>query len=370
MAFQFVNYAALPAQGVPVARDLVSSLLEGYKAARTPIAIGQQEKKGDLANALAQLQLEQEPERFRSQMDTQSLLNALRGTTIERNRRELSDPFLGKIASGSIGQSMWLDRIKKQYGEDSPEYMQAKEAFEAEKGYKKATQERNEALTNSIAFRGLPSAEKNRAISTAIGMGFDPQEAAQRLSGGQTLQELAQEKNVDLQNVTPIFPLSGETVKQMQNRSAFSSEIKSLEENTAQHLNKYGRRFAGYSPQQAIDLLRNKDPEEQGKVLAARALQPELAALRLKAAGGNVGIEAIREMQHSALSNLNVFEPLISSEARDSMNRNISKWIDEAVKTYNNTLLKGSSLGRGTERDVSERRPARLKFNPQTGGFE
>ena len=33
-----------------------------------------------------------------------------------------------------------------------------------------------------------------------------------------------------------------------------------------------------------------------GEVLAARALSPEIAALRLKVAGGNIGIEAINAL--------------------------------------------------------------------------
>lgn len=359
MAFQPINFLNAPIQKENAIGNFMENLLSGYKAAREPTRISQEEENRRIANETGKINLENLPEEKRLKLALMEMQNQmykpehqgnidLQNARIKALNQKANLPFGGAIAPGAIGQAMWLNKIKDTYGEDSKQYKDALESHTAELESAKSIRERNAALSNSTSFKTLPSAEKSRSIATAVGMGYDPTEAASRLSGGKTLRDLATEKNVKLEDVDPVYPMPGETMKQLGNRKAFLSEIKSLEGNINSASELGGRKFAGYSPTQIISAIKNDNPKMQGKILGARALQPELAGLRLKMAGGAVGIEAIREMKDAALGNSKIFESMVSPEARVEMNKFITKTLEEAVGAYNKSIKGNYALGKRT----------------------
>lgn len=115
MAFQFINYAGIPAQGNPALRNLAQSLMQGYQAARLPTQIGQEEKQRELANRLREMQVQYEPER-------QRLARQLTAAQIQKALRP-AQPALSNIEKAIEG----TERIKNQYGEDSAQYKAAQE---------------------------------------------------------------------------------------------------------------------------------------------------------------------------------------------------------------------------------------------------
>ena len=238
--------------------------------------------------------------------------------------------------------------------------------------------ERNQGLANSQSFRLLPTDEKKRVTATAVGMGYEPTEAIDMLTNGSTLEDMAQKKGVSLKDIEPVYPLANETIKQMTQRSAFTHEIDKLGKDLTAATNQYGRQFFGYSPSQVIDAIKNDDPETQGMFLAARALQPELNALRLKSAGGQIGIEALRHLEETALSQSKIFKNLVSPEARKAMQKYINMYLADANSAYDNYLKNYSALGKGPNLRTKMQKGAEkesnssgdLVFNPKTGRLE
>ena len=120
----------------------------------------------------------------------------------------------------------------------------------------------------------------------------------------------------------------------------FLEELKSLEKPLEEAIAPYSQKIYGYSPQQLADAIKNTDPDKQAKFLAARALQPELSALRLNVAGAKVGITAIQEMTNKSLGKSNIYEGLVKPQVYKKMQEYITKWVSDAGKAYNDKILK------------------------------
>lgn len=396
MPFQPINFAAIEPIGSPFLRNLIGTLTSGYKAGQLPAQMERQKQKEELANAFQGLKVKEEPERFSSQMlteklnqDMQKLLNeeqpqkfgsemstaaigrALHQANIDKIREELKLPFAGNIPPGSVGQALYVNMIKGKYGENSPEYQMAKQSYEADLSHTKATVDRQQQLVNSGMFRALNADDKRRVIAYAVGMGYTPDEAAKELSNGNTLQDLSERKGVNLSDVTPNYALTTASITNLANRKAFTNEITYLESKIAEPMSKVSRKFAGYSPVQLWGAISGKmTPDEQGKILAARALQPDIAALRTRAQQGQVGIEAIREFQDKALGNLKVMESTISPEAYLAMDKYLNQWINDASSIFNRSIEKGAALGNPPSKIESLEKKATKRFNRETGDFE
>ena len=200
-----------------------------------------------------------------------------------------------------------------------------------------ATSNRSEDMTLGSGFDKLPTNEKKRAVGLTTAMGLDPVEGTQMLRSGLTLQEIADARGVNLEDFTPVYPLGEENIKQLQRRTGFVNEIKNLEGNLAGAMGEYQNKIMGYSLDQVADALSGENPDKQGKVLAARALQPELAALRLKVAGGNIGIEAINELKSKSLGDLKILESLVDKPTYIAMQKYMTKWLEEATNEFPRT---------------------------------
>lgn len=368
MAFQPYNVAGLSLIGGSGVSG-IGEALDKARQMRLQERMAQERAKDMAARrglAAKQLAMREHLEELNQPLREQQL--ELLKAKVEAAKRQANDPYQ-HMAPGAIGQAMWLDRLKQTAGEDSQVYQDALKNHQLEADYKRTMMKRYETLGNSLTFRGLPTAERQRVMGYAVGMGYDPVDATKKLVGGDTLENLADAKGVSLSDVVPVYPLQGEEIKNLRKRRAFVNELSFLEDVTSEAMSKYGRRFFGYSPKQVMDALSDKEPTEQGKFLAARALQPELAALRLKAANGNVGIEAIREMQQSALATSKIFEPLVSPNARREMSKLVTQWIDQASDVYNKHIESSSRLGK-QQKNKEENVKTKLVYNPKTGRFE
>ena len=423
MPFKPINFANIEPQGNPSLRDFISNLATGYKAGQLPQQLARQAEQEKLANAMKQLLLQeqpqkfgeesqgrqlenalnrykvqqepqkfqeeslgrqlensfnkykvqQEPQKFRSEMSTASMARALEQAHINQINEETKLPFGGKLPAGDVGQALYTNMIKSKYGENSQEYRMAKESYEANLEHNRATSDRQRQLISSGMFRSLPSSEKERVVSYAVGMGYTPDSAAKELSTGKTLQDLADQKGINLSDVNPNYALTTPVITAMTNRTAFVKEIQNLESKIIEPLSKTFPRYAQYSIPQIVSAISNKNPDEQGKILAARAMQPELAAFRIKAAAPNaqVGIQAIDELQDKALGNLKIIEATVSPETYRAMQGYISQWTGDAVNVFNESLHEQSKLGENFKSNTTEiNKKATKRFNRETGKFE
>jgi hypothetical protein len=398
MPFKPIDFANIQPQGNPFFRDLVENLAKGYQAGQLPAQMQRQKQKEELENALNKLHLEEEPtkfgeesqkrqlenalskykvqeepQRFGSEQSTAAMERALHQTNINKINQEAALPFAGHLPSGEIGQAFALNMIKAKYGEDSQVYKDAKERYDVDVAHQKATTDRQVNLINSGQFRMLNADDKRRVIAYAASpeLHYTPDEAAKELSSGKTLQDLANARGVNLADVHPNYALTTPVITQSQTRNAFISEIGELQKDLIEPLAKVSRKVGGYSPELLWGQISGKmSPEEQGKILAANALQPELAGLRARTLGAqNVGIELVKEMETKALADLKTVEGLVSPEAYRSMSYHINNYIERANEAFNRSLYNQSQLGGSSNRGEPNKK-ATKRFNRETGKFE
>lgn len=358
MAVNFTDFSRAPLLESPFATSL-EDVLKGYKIAREPANMAMDEKKKQLVNDLAQLELEHKPTEYELSDQGKRLANALHDAALKHRPTEyrLSDALkqaqidkANRTTGGSslkpnatVANAEYIWNLEHQNGEATPEEQKEhleflKKAFQSGVDRTESLTHRAEDITAAGAFDKLPANEKKRAVAFTTGLGIDPIEGTHMLRSGKTLKEIAESKGEKLENVVPIYPLETENVKQLQRRRGFVEELKNLESKTAEPLSKYPSKVRGYSLDQIVDSLDIKSPDEMGRVLAARALSPEIAALRLKVAGGNIGIEAINELQSKSMTQLNVVEALVDAPTYLAMQKYMTEWLEEASNTFENTL--------------------------------
>jgi hypothetical protein len=107
MPFQPMNYANIAPQGNPFIRDLVDNLASGYKSGQMPAQMDRKRQQEEIANAFQKLLLEEEPQKFKSQLGATGLSNALKKLQMEKIGMEL-DPnkkaaYIQQLAS-AFGQ--------------------------------------------------------------------------------------------------------------------------------------------------------------------------------------------------------------------------------------------------------------------------
>lgn len=202
------------------------------------------------------------------------------------------------------------------------------------------------AMTRYYQARGqgynwsqLPADQKDSLIAQATGMGVDPNKALPYFMQGGTIQGLATQLGLDPNNLPdPIYPATKGSLTQIQRRQQALSEINTINPVLTNAIAPYATRFDGYSPSQIADSISGDNPDQQARYLAARALQPEMSALRVKAMGGQVGIEAIREITNASMGNLKAFGPLINPNVYKASQQYLDQWIQQASQTANKSL--------------------------------
>ena len=77
MPFNPINFANIKPQGNPFFRDFVDNLASGYKAGQLPGQLARQKKQEEIANAMQQLLLDEQPQKFGEESQGRQLTNAL-----------------------------------------------------------------------------------------------------------------------------------------------------------------------------------------------------------------------------------------------------------------------------------------------------
>lgn len=334
MAIQFTDFSSKPLLDSP-AENIFENVLKGYKMAKEPAKMKQEDEQRKLANSLQKLALEHKPKEY-------ALSDALKNAQITKANTVTKNGGKSSKASGDFNNYM----IAHPEATDEDKKKWFDEHDKLKKDTTQSVADRRKQIMNSEFFNKQPASFKSQQLALASGLGMDPGDAAKAFENeGKTFSDLAKERGVDPKSVIPVYPMPNENVKQTQIRTSLVSELLSFEKNLSDIQGKYSRKFLGYSPKQISDALKNEDPETQGMILAARNLAPEISAIRAKiATNGTIGIEALRELTDKSLGNLKIFEPLVSPEAREAMNKYTDKLIMDATNAYTNKMQSYSQI--------------------------
>lgn len=355
MAIQFTDFSRAPILESPVA-NLLENVLKGYQISQEPGKMKQEASARELANSLRKLEVEHKPKEYQLNDQQKSLANALHSKALEHYEenyaleKQHKQAQIQNLLQKKVGGSIKANGELANYIVSHPDATQEdiRKAYDEIHGRKAAHEEtiirRGMDVVAGNSFDKLPTNDKKQTVALFKGMNVDPVEAVSLARKGVSPSQYAKENNIDISKVEPDYALGEQNVKDAQRASAYMDEIDTLDKHINEGLGKYQNKIMGYSLEQIADAAEGKNPDQQGRALAARALLPELNALRLKIAGGNIGIEALRELEHKSLGQLNILESLVDTPTYNAAQKYMREWIEEAGRTRINSMNKFSML--------------------------
>lgn len=361
MAIQFTDFSRAPVVKPPETQEspfknILEDVLKGYQMSQVPGQMKQEASARELANSLKKLEVEHKPKEYALNDQQKTLANALQSKALEhyeekfKLEKDYKTAQIQKALQAKVGGTPKANGELANFIVSHPDASQddIRKAYEEIHGSKikheEAVTNRSLDMTAGAAFDKQPTNDKKQAVALMKGMGVDPVEAVSLLRKGVTPTKYAEDNDIDITKVQPDYALGEQNVKDAQRASAYMDEIDTLDKHINEGLGKYQNKIFGYSLEQIADAAEGKNPEEQGRALAARALLPELNALRLKIAGGNIGIEALKELEHKSLGQMNIIESLVDTPTYNAAQKYMRQWIEEAGRTRINSLQKFSML--------------------------
>jgi ribosomal protein L23 len=367
MAIQFTDFSKAQLLDSP-AKTIFEDVLKGYKMSQEPGKMKQEASARELANQLKGLEVEHKPKEYALNDQQKGLANALQSKALEHYEekfkldKDYKTAQIQRVLQQKVGGTPKANGELANYIVSHPNATQdeIRQAYEEIHGKKMEHEDtiinRSKDVVAGNSFDKLPTNDKKQSVALMKGMGVDPLEAVSYLrQQGNSPSTYAQEKGIDVTKVEPDYAAGEQNIKMAQQANAYMEEIDTLDKHINDGLGKYQNKIMGYSLDQIADAAEGSNPDQQARALAARALLPELNSLRLKIAGGNIGIEALRELEHKSLGKLNVLESLVDSETYTKAQKYMTDWIKEAgqvrVKSLvNNSMLK-SRLKKGADKE-------------------
>ena len=356
MAIQFTDFSKAPLLDSPAA-SIFEDVLKGYKMSQAPKKMQQESDSRALANKLKDLDVQHKPKEYALNDAGKALANALRQKALDTydERWELDKQVkqanikkaLQEKVGGSAKANGELANFMVANPNATPE--EIKGAYEEIHGknmdHKDAMINRSRDITAGNQFDKLPVNDKKQSVALMKGMGVDPVEAVAYLrQSGNSPSKYAENIGVDITTVIPDYAAGEQNIKEAQQAEAYMREMETLEDHINEGLGEYQNKIMGYSFNQIADSADGKNDDKVAKALAARALQPELIALRLKIMKANVGIEALRELEEKSLGSLKIIDSLVDKKIFNKAQEYMSKWINEAGTRRNKALIGNSML--------------------------
>lgn len=381
MAVQFTDFSRAPLVDSPF-KNLLENVFKGYQLGQMPAKLAEEQKQRQLGNQLKQLEVEHKPKELELNDQQKMLANAIHKKALEHAdekfqlEKDYKTALIQKALQTKVGGSTKANGELANFIVSHPEATQEDirkaydEIHSSKIAHEQAITSRSKDLEKGYSFDKLPINDKKQAVALMKGMGVDPVEAVSLLRSGTTPTQYAKSIGMDISTVQPDYAAGEQNIKDAQRASAYLDEIDQLDEHISDGLGKYQNKIFGYSFQQIADAARGESPDEQGKVLAARALLPELNALRLKIAGGNIGIEALKELEHKSLGQLNIIEGLVDNQSYLAAQKYMRKWIEEAGRTRINSLQGFSMLKNRNKKSAESQSNIGKVYNLATNQWE
>lgn len=312
----------------------------------------EQLKQQQLANQMSQLKVQ-------DYLPTSQANNAYKNALTQRMAFQQANPLYGQPGvAGQIGAANLAPQDQRNLIMKSINQSQLQ---------KQAQSDLNTKRAEGYEFNSLPGNDKSYLLAQAAGMGVEPNEAAKMFNKGKTINQIAEEQGFDPANKPdPIYPLTPAGQTQLKARTASLAELKKMGGIISEWAGPYARKVAGFSPEQVKDALTGKNEDQQAKFLAARMLAPEQQAIRIKSMGGNVGIEAIREMTDLALMHSKILQPLVSPKVFQKANDYVESAIYDSVTAANEAATKAI----GSKKSSIPETKNVMTYNPATGRLE
>jgi hypothetical protein len=226
--------------------------------------------------------------------------------------------------------------------------------------------------SKNYVFSKLTPDEKANAFAYARSANIPTSELMQGYAQGRDIKQQLADRGFDISNVNPSYAPKGQIVAQQQKREAAKNEMDSISNDVTNAIAPYSRQFGDDNPKLVIDSLQGKNNDALGKYLAARALNPELSAMRLNAFGGNVGIEAIKHIGAVTFGNLAAYRSLITPEVFKRSQQYLDDWIARGVEAAGKTALNpyAKQSSSTSSPDVSRRTNSYFMKGPDGRVFE
>lgn len=355
MAINFTDFSKAPLLDSPV-KNIFEDVLKGYKMAKEPAKMAEEQKQRELTTKLKGLEVEHKPKEYALGDQEKGLANALKSKALEHYEekfgleRDLKKAQIQKALQKNVGGNAKANGELANFIVANPGATQEdiKKAYEEIHGKKMEHEQtiinRSKDVVAGNSFDKLPTNDKKQTVALFKGMGVDPVEAVSLARKGTSPSQYAEEKGIDITKVEPDYAAGEQNIKMAQQANAYMEEIDTLDKHINEGLGRYQNKIMGFSLEQIADAAEGSNPDQQARALAARALLPELNSLRLKIAGGNIGIEALRELEHKSLGKLNVLESLVDSETYTKAQEYMTKWIKEAGQVRVKSLVNNSKL--------------------------
>ena len=382
MAIQFTDFSKAQLLDSP-AKTIFEDVLKGYQMSQVPGQMKQEATAKDLANSLKKLEVEHKPKEYALNDQGKSLANALHSKALEHYEekfgleRDLKKAQIQKALQKNVGGNAKANGELANFIVANPGASQEdiKKAYEEIHGKKMEHEQtiinRSKDVVSGNSFDKLPTNDKKQSVALMKGMGVDPVEAVAYLrQSGNSPSTYAKEKGIDVTKVEPDYAAGEQNIKMAQQANAYMEEIDTLDKHINDGLGKYQNKIMGYSLEQIADAAEGSNPDQQARALAARALLPELNSLRLKIAGGNIGIEALRELEHKSLGKLNVLESLVDSETYTKAQQYMTDWIKEAGQVRVKSLVNNSMLKSRLQKSAEAESKKGKVLNLATGKWE
>lgn len=115
MPVPVMNYAALPPFGDYKSAGMMDSIARGFQLGLSPFMAHEEMQQRKLANQLSKIALEYAPK--------------MNEAELKRSQALANLPFGGATLPGEAGQVLGLESLRQMFGENSPQYQQAMDAF-------------------------------------------------------------------------------------------------------------------------------------------------------------------------------------------------------------------------------------------------
>lgn len=191
----------------------------------------------------------------------------------------------------------------------------------------------NQMSNNQRIWNSTPADEKRDYLATMRGMGV-PTDVAHRYGAeGKPLQEVADEKGVDLSKVEKIYAATTPNITAQQKRGVVAAGNKVLDKFITEGNKRYVSKISGYSPTQVWESFRKnpEDIENLSKFYAARMLEDEGVVQQLVKTGGQVNVHAVERMLEKGLGNTKVIPYQMREDIYVKAKEMIDKVSDEMM---------------------------------------
>ena len=356
MAFVPYHGGFAPTPGIG---DPIQKLMEGYKASQAPAAMQRQAEMEELKKQLLGTQAKYAPQKAEQEINYDMLRQMLAKNEIEKGKQDLSmgpeERFLGRL-HGYPAEALGLKLLEDKLGPEHPAVQQAKRRIETEIAQKEGLNEYRGVLTQTTPkSRATPLAKANMEL----------EEAKQGYVPGTNKEEVIEspERQKELENQYKLDINKKTSDVDTRKKTLYASNVdKTLGRINVDDLVQFGG-IQGQARLKAEEFAASsgKPSDRYLKYLDAKT-NSELLAKQVRQFYG----DSIQPHVQKALK-------MLTNPATWRNDPKSAKRIFNALKetleletgTYRNAQTSTREY-RGQEKSESKR----MKFNPQTGGFE